>query len=99
MEEHLSGDLTAAVLRRRFFLSRNNLYRIFRESFGCTPAAYITERRLEKAKTLLAETKEPVYSVCERVGIHNYTYFCNLFRNKTGVTPTGYRKDRQGGSR
>ena len=99
MEENLSEELTAAVLCKRFFLSRNNLYRIFRESFGCTPAAYITERRLEKAKTLLAETKEPVYSVCERVGIHNYTYFCNLFRNKTGVTPTGYRKDRQGGSR
>ena len=92
IDENLGEELSATVLCRRFFISRNYLYRAFRENFGCTPVEYITERRLEKAEKLLAETKEPVYSICERVGIRNYTYFCNLFRKQTGITPTGYRK-------
>ncbi len=92
MEENINSDLTAANLCKRFFVSRNYLYKTFREHFGCTPVEYITQCRLERAKTLLKETKEPVYWVCERVGFHNYTYFCNLFKRKTGVTPMEYRK-------
>lgn len=52
---------------------------------------YITNCRLERAKKLLLETSEPVYNISEKVGIHNYTYFCNLFKKKTGITPTEYK--------
>ena len=91
IEENLSEDITAAIICKRFFISRNYLYKAFKENFGCTPVEYITDCRLEKAKKLLTETKDPVYTICERVGIHNYTYFCNLFKKKLGITPIEYR--------
>lgn len=93
IEENISDDITAVVICKRFFISRNYLYKTFKQNFGCTPVEYITDCRLAKAKKMLTETKEPVYAICERVGIHNYTYFCNLFKNKTGITPIEYRKN------
>lgn len=92
IEENISDDMSAGVICKRFFISKNYLYKVFKENFSCTPVEYITNSRLEKAKNLLAETKEPVYEICERVGIHNYTYFCNLFKKKMGMTPIEYRK-------
>lgn len=93
IEENISDDITAAVICKRFFISRNYLYKAFKENFNCTPVEYITERRLEMAKNMLVKTKEPVYTICERVGINNYTYFCNLFKRKNGITPIEYRKN------
>lgn len=92
IEENINSDLTASIICKRFFISRNYLYKTFKESFNCTPVEYITDFRLKKSKKLLLETKEPVYSICERVGIHNYTYFCNLFKKRQGLTPIEYRK-------
>lgn len=92
IEENINDDITAAAICKKFFLSRNSLYKTFRENFNCTPVEYLTDCRLKRAKKLLAETKEPIYTICERVGIHNYSYFCNLFKKKTGVTPVAYRK-------
>ncbi|MBQ9976448.1 MAG: AraC family transcriptional regulator [Clostridia bacterium] len=31
-------------------------------------------------------------NIAEKVGIYNYTYFCELFKKLSGVTPTEYRK-------
>ena len=90
--ENISDDINASVLCKRFFISRNYLYKAFKESFGCTPVDYVTDLRLELSRKLLLETKDPIYVICERVGIHNYTYFCNLFKKKIGITPTEYRK-------
>lgn len=92
IEENISDNITAEGICKRFFVSRNYLYKTFKQNFGCTPVEYITDCRLVKAKKLLKESKEPVYAICEKVGIHNYTYFCNLFRKKTGTTPIEYRK-------
>ena len=91
IEENISTDITASVICKKFFISRNYLYKTFKENFSCTPVEYITNCRLEQAKKLLLETKEPVYNISEKVGIHNYTYFCNLFKKKTGFTPTEYK--------
>lgn len=91
IEENISDNITASVICKRFFISRNYLYKTFKENFSCTPVEYITNCRLEQAKKLLLETKEPVYWICEKVGIPNYTYFCNLFKKKNGITPTEYK--------
>ena len=49
--------------------------------------------RLERAKMLLRETDEAVYAVAEQVGIPNCTYFCRLFKEKTGLSPASFRSE------
>ncbi len=91
IERDLQADLSVEALCRRFFLSKNALYKGFRARFGCTVNEYVTAARLKEAKKLLRQTDAPVYSIAARVGIENYTYFCKLFKKHTGRSPMAYR--------
>lgn len=91
IEQHLSGHLSIELLCRQLNVSRNYLYRTFQKFYRKTVNAYITERRIAKAKLLLAETNAPVYEIAESIGFDNYTYFCKLFKKQTGMSATEYR--------
>ncbi|MBE6808953.1 MAG: helix-turn-helix transcriptional regulator [Ruminococcaceae bacterium] len=91
IEQNLNNELTVELLCSKFFISKNRLYEAFHSHFNSTVNEYITDRRMVKAKELLKNTKEPIYKIAEDVGIENYTYFCKLFKRKTGLTPTEYR--------
>ncbi len=91
IKNNLKEDLSINYLSQKFFISKNKLYRFFCETYGITVNAYITKQRIEKAKELL-KTKDPIYKIAEETGIDNYTYFCKLFKRKTGLTPTEYRR-------
>lgn len=94
IRDHLPEDLNVQLLCAHFHVSTNSLYHAFRNNFGCTVNEYIVEQRIQKAKALLAAEDTPVYMIAEQVGIGNYTYFCKLFKKKTGITPSEYRKQR-----
>ncbi|MBQ2967227.1 MAG: helix-turn-helix domain-containing protein [Clostridia bacterium] len=90
--KNLDSDLNLKVLCSALNVSKNSLYRVFREAFGTTINEYIVFVRLQKAKELLKNSSLPIYLICEKVGIPNYTYFCKLFKKQTGLTPTEYKK-------
>lgn len=92
IEENINSELSVESICTEFFISKNRLYKSFGEYYGCTVNEYITDLRIENAKSRLSETNEPIYAVCENVGIDNYTYFSKLFKKKTGLTPSEYRK-------
>ena len=91
IKNNLTERLSVEHICKKFLMSKNILYELFREHLDCTVNEYITNMRLEKAKALLRETKAPVCEIAETVGIYNYTYFCKLFKRKEGITPTEYR--------
>lgn len=91
IDNNINSNLDINFLCSKFFISKNRLYSAFRDYFNCTVNEYITDRRIERAKELLKTTKEPIYKIAEEAGIYNYTYFCKLFKRKTGLTPTEYR--------
>ena len=90
---HLREDLSVEALCNYCFCSKNALYREFRAAFGCTLNEFVTEARLKKAKELLRSSQLPVYAVAAQVGIENHTYFCKLFKKRTGQSPAEYRKN------
>lgn len=89
---HLPEELSIEGLCEALHVSKNKLYGIFSSHFGTTVNAYITGQRMARGKQLLRETEEPVYRIAELIGIRNYTYFCRLFKEKTGLTPLQYRR-------
>lgn len=95
IQTHLHEQLTVESLCTQFFVSRNYLYRGFRQLYGCTVNEYIARARLKQTKQLLEETKQPVRLICEQVGIGNYTYFCKWFKKQTGTSPMQYRNTHQ----
>jgi AraC-like DNA-binding protein len=71
---------------RRFYISRAQLNRKFRERTGLSVWEYITNKRLLLAQNLL-QTGETPAVVSAKVGFNNYTTFYRAYRKKFGVPP------------
>lgn len=87
-------DLGPDYLSRALRVSRSTLYRMFEPLGGV--AAYIKDRRLERAAALLSRPGSPVRinKVARACGFPDQASFSRAFRYSYGVTPTEYRESR-----
>jgi|GEM_PF-713490 len=92
IEEHLAGGFPLATLANLAQLSTYHFARAFKRSFGIPPHRYHTNRRIERARTLLADPKTSVADVALEVGFSGASAFAATFRRATGQTPTDYRR-------
>jgi len=67
------------------------LLRIFKKYYGTTPRQYLINKRIEKAKCFLQSGKS-VSDTCYIIGFESINSFSNLFKAKTGMSPSIYRK-------
>jgi two-component system response regulator YesN len=92
ISERLAESITLTQIAEEVQLSSYYLSRLFREEVGESFNEYVTSLRMDKAIQLLQTTNMKVYEVAEQVGIPSYRYFSVLFRNRTGVAPTDFKK-------
>jgi AraC-like DNA-binding protein len=90
---HLTEQIRIEALCREFSLSKNALYRLFREEFQATVNEFILQKRLNLACELLrSESTLSVTEISARCGFSDYNYFIRLFKNQRGITPLQFRK-------
>ena len=53
----------------------------------------INNQRIVHARSLLEHTALPVGEVARQSGFYSTKYFLQLFKKKTGMTPSQYRKN------
>jgi AraC family transcriptional regulator len=92
VESRLSEPLRVRDLADVARLSEFHFLRAFKRSTGLSPHQYITERRINRARTLLSTTDIPVAEIAWRVGLSNPSHFNAQFRKHTGVTPGAWRE-------
>ncbi len=73
-------------------LTEWQLRKISKNIFGCSIGQYLNNLRLEKSIQFLLETDLTVNEITVRIGFTSPTTFSNYFRNKTGYSPTTFRK-------
>ena len=73
-------------------LTPRRLTDLFKQEYGVTPKEYADSLRLRTARELLAGTEEKVIDVAYQAGFSSLSAFNRFFKNKTGQTPTAYRK-------
>ncbi len=85
-------DMTLNSLAERFGTNRTTLNRLFKESCGMTVMAYLGKIRMTVAALLLQNTTLTVQDIAWRIGLNDDAYFSRLFRHKTGVSPSEFRR-------
>ena len=92
LDECIYGKMDMEAIAARLYVSVSSVYREFQKSFGETPYQYVLSRKLALAKSLLARTDEPIATIAMRLAFADEFYFSNLFKKKTGMAPSAYRK-------
>ena len=92
VQEHLAEPVSLAQLAALVDLSAYHFCRAFKQSFGVTPHRYHIDRRIERAKTLLATQTRSVTETALELGFSETSSFSAVFRRITGITPTNYRR-------
>ena len=85
VDENLNKNLSVDILCRYLSVSKRELYLLIKNEFGCTPADFVKNKRLEYSKKLLQETPLKISVIAEKCGIGDYNYFSKLFRKKYNV--------------
>ena len=94
IDEHISESLTREELGKAFYLNPDYLARIFKNEEGVSLTAYIRNRRIKIAQRLLKETNRTIDDISQAVGYSYNTYFFNIFKDVTGISPLQYRKSK-----
>ena len=85
--EPLDLEQLAAVAR----LSKFHFQRLFSATYGLSPAAYLSRRRIERAQDLLRATNLSVTEVCHAVGFSSLGSFSARFREVVGEPPSAFQ--------
>jgi transcriptional regulator GlxA family with amidase domain len=87
----LSEPICVADLARQLDVSHNHLTRLFNRYCQQNVVAYITARRIERARHLLIHSTLPIKAVAAQVGFHNLQDFNKMLRRNTGLAPRALR--------
>jgi AraC-like DNA-binding protein len=88
---HFDKNLNLELLAHLRFTSKFHLLRLFKRYYGQTPGQYLIDIRIEKSKALL-KSGASVSDSCYAVGFDSPASFSTLFKSRTGLTPSAFKK-------
>lgn len=92
IEEHYLKPYSLKELAYISGRSLSSFRREFESLFHITPAKWIQEKRLNKAKELIVTTQLTIANVCYEVGYENVSHFSRLFKSHFGYSPSETKK-------
>jgi AraC-like DNA-binding protein len=90
--ENYNCDYSSDKVASQASLSPYHFIRIFKEETGKTPYQFLMDIKIEKAMELLQSRNKTITEACFLSGFKNLSHFTAVFKNKTGVSPSEYRK-------
>jgi AraC-like DNA-binding protein len=85
-------DLNPEKVAKYLGLSKSKLLTHLKEDLKQTHKEIMNSLRLSEAKRLLSSTAEPIGSIAHLVGFNTIAHFNRIFKEKTGISPTIFRK-------
>ena len=90
VEAMLASKITLEDTAKRFWVSQSTITHLFREKMGVSFYKYVTQRRLNEAKSLMMEGMA-LEKVATRVGFGDYSAFFRAFKAEFGISPREFR--------
>lgn len=92
VSEHYKEACSLTEIAAALSLSPNYLHAVFKRATGMTPYAYVTLRRIEQARRLIAAGDKSMLEIALELGFCSQSHFNKVFKRETGMTPAAYRR-------
>ncbi|USB33002.1 response regulator [Paenibacillus sp. YPG26] len=92
IHDNYHQEITLQHIANRFFISRENVSRKFKQVTRKNLSDYLSNLRIDKAKQLLKSSDLRLSQISTMVGFQDEKYFSRVFKKVTGKTPREYRK-------
>ena len=92
LDRHYADDFDLDLVAGLAGMSRYHFVRSFAATYRTTPAAYLAERRVERAQDLLRAANLTVTEVCHAVGYSSLGSFSSKFREVVGESPSEFQR-------
>lgn len=87
---HLAEKITLLELAALCGLERFHFLKLFKQTVGMTPHAWLIRLRLEQACVLLSHTRWDLTRIAQEVGFYDQSHFNRAFKRAFGVAPSRY---------
>lgn len=91
-KNHSDESFDVRKLAKEIGLCRRQLHRRLRKSVNQSPRRFITTYRLHRAVTLMQRRNTTIAEIAYQCGFNTPNYFCKVFRDEFGCTPSSYRE-------
>lgn len=93
IDDLLDTDLSVKTLAMVVNRPVADFFQAFKRCFNETPHAFVLGRRIARARSMLAETKESIANIAYACGFSSQQHMTNSFTSKLGTSPARYRKE------
>ena len=91
IRRNIDKDLSRAEIADAIYLNPEYLSHLFKKETGASLNDYIVTEKMRAAQSLLSDTNIPVSLIATKVGYSNFSYFSQVFKKYTGMSPVEYR--------
>ena len=92
INNHFREEISLELLSEKAFMNKFYLVHAFKQYKGISPINYLIQLRIKEAKELLSTTNYSISQISESSGFSSQSYFSQVFKKETGMTPNEYRK-------
>ncbi len=92
LDVHFKDKITLMKLEKQYNINKYQLTKEFSRYIGIPPIEYHIANKITYSKDLLRSSDATIKMIALEIGIENVAYFSRLFKQKTGLTPSQYRK-------
>jgi len=94
IHEHFAEPITIEDLAAHVHLSKGECSRLFQSSYGTSIVTHIINYRISQSIPLLTGTHMTMAEIAGRCGFSSPSYYTKVFREKVGMPPLQYRREK-----
>ncbi|MFL0555347.1 AraC family transcriptional regulator [Paenibacillus barengoltzii] len=95
IDQHYNEPVTIEQLARVAELSPKYFAEMYKKKYGKSPIEYVTEKRMQRAKQLMATASGKLREIAHQAGYADEFYFSRKFKQEIGISPSVYMRSRR----
>ena len=95
IDHHFAESISLDYLAKMTHMNKYYMVHAFNKYIGYSPINYLIEKRISESKRLLETTNDSIAQIATKVGFSSQSYFSQVFKKSTQMTPNEYRKSKR----